>query len=141
MGYEVVLLALIAVLAGPFAFWIHRRRERWRHPRLAIALVGAVATFVVFGVSAANGYFYPYGGPPGREVPGLRAAAEACGARYALARTARDTAAVDPMVMPHDTSQPYVGLSCGTLRRNRLPGCQRGTRCARLKAWLGLPGA
>jgi hypothetical protein len=138
LGFEVLLFLLIAALAGPFALWIHRRRERWQHPRLAIGLVVAMAAFVVFGGSAASGYFYPYG-PPGRELPGLRESAEACGDRYAQARTASDTTAIDSVISPYDSTKPYAGLSCGTLRRNRLPGCQSGTRCARIKARLRLP--
>ena len=138
MEYTVLLFALIAVLAGPFVWWIHRRRARWRRPQLAIALVSGGVAVLVFGLSGAYGYFYPYG-HPGAEMPGWRAMGDACWAAYAHARTASDTAAADSIRPAADGRDPSY-LSCGTMRRNHVLGCRPGTRCGRLKARLRLLG-
>jgi hypothetical protein len=137
--YTAFLFALIGLISSPFLLWIHRRRERWRRPGLAMKTVVTTVAVLVFGASAADGYFYPYGNP-GSEMPGWRAMGDACWAAYAQARTARDTAAVDSVQPVTDIGDPNSVFTCGSVRRNRLLGCRPGTRCGRLKARLGLPG-
>lgn len=139
MGYETLLLFVAFVLTLPFALWIQRRARRAGKgsPTNRIMLVFVLFLSLVLALSAIDGYFYPYG-RPGSEVPGLRAAAEACGERYGSARTRAESAAVDTLVLPRNDSA--VVLTCQTLRRNRLPGCRPGSRCARLKSAFGLPG-
>jgi len=140
VGYEVLLLVSVAVLASPLLAWIHLRRDRWRRPRLAMQLVLGAAALVVFGLSASYGYFYPYG-HPGAELPGLRAVGDACWSAYAGARTAADSAAVDRLHPIADARDPSSVLSCGAARRNRILGCRPTTRCGRIKSWLRLPRA
>ena len=136
MGYAALILLAAAVLALPFAVWGSHRRERWRAPEriIVLAFVGILA--VLFALSAIDGYFYPYGWP-GHDIPGLRSSAEACRARYALARTPADSAAVDPLILMPKPDVPVP--SCGTLRREHLPRCAPHSRCARLRAALRLP--
>ena len=140
MEYTIFLLALIAVVASPFVLWIHARRDRWRRPRLAMKVVVTAAAAVVFGLSAAYGYLYPWG-HPGAEMPSLRAVGNACWTAYTAARTAPDSAAVDrlqPLALVPDSGSV---LSCATVRNSNLLGCRPGTRCARIKSRLRLPGA
>ena len=139
MEYTVFLLLLIALVASPFLLWIHLTRGRWRRPQRAMKVVVAVATVLVFGASAAYGYLYPYG-RPGAEMPGWRAMGDVCIAAYAEARTAGDSAAVDALHPVTDVADPNSVLSCGTMRSNRLLGCRPGSRCARIKSMLRLPG-
>ena len=138
MGYETLLLLVAFVLTLPFALWM-RRRARIAGTSASnnrIVLVFVLLLCFVLGVSAINGYFYPYGWPES-EVPGLRAAAEACGERYAYARTRAESTGIDTLILPRDDKTAV--LTCQTLRRNRLPGCREGSRCERIKSSLGLP--
>jgi hypothetical protein len=137
MGYEALILGVAAVATLPFALWMRRRMaidgSRRVNTRIGCTFVGILAVLSIF--SGLAGYFYPYGGP-GREIPHLRANSEECAKHYAGARSKTESTAIDALILDSAFSS---GFSCGTLRRNRLPGCQRGTRCARLKKALRLP--
>ena len=130
------MLLAAMILTIPFAAWVLWRRERWRAPERSIVLAFVCILASLAAVSAVDGYLYPYGWPE-HEVPGLRFSAESCAARYALARTGSDSAAVDSLILMPKPDVPV--LSCGALRREQLPRCGPGSRCARLKAALRLP--
>ena len=138
MGYPALLLLLAFVLTAPFALWIRRRARHGRvaNPDRSMVLVFVAILGVLLTLSALDGYFYPYGWP-GREVPGLRASAESCARAYASAATAADSARIDVSML--SPAPDTLVFSCGTLRRERLPRCEPGSRCARVRAALGLP--
>jgi hypothetical protein len=137
MGYEALILLAAALVTLPFALSMSRRARRNGSRRVGnrVGCLFISILLVLLTLSGLSGYFYPYG-MPGREVPNLRVNAEECAKRYASARSKTDSAAVDVLILGPDSGS---GFSCGTLRRNRLPGCQPGSRCARFKALLKLP--
>jgi hypothetical protein len=134
-------VVLAGALAAPFAGWVYARRARWRTPGRAVVRAYAVALGVVFATSAAFSYFYPFG-RPGPSERAWRAAAIECERRYAAARTARDTAAVDRYHTPTADGDEPLPL-CHSLRVEGLTfperWCAPGSRCARLRASLDLP--
>lgn len=139
MGYEALLLLLAILLTLPAALWMRARARRGlsRDPRRSIALTFAGILVLLLALSGLAGYFYPYG-LPGSEDRVLRASALACRDAYAAARNAHDSARVDG-----EFRRPTAGaivLSCGALRRERLPRCEPGSECARARAALRLPG-
>jgi hypothetical protein len=136
-----VYVVLAGALVAPFAGWVYARRARWRSPGRAVVRAYAVALGVVLAASAAFSYFYPFG-RPGPSERAWRAAATECQRRYAGARTAGDTAAADgyqPPTAGADRPPPM----CHALRVAGLTSaarwCAPGSRCARLRAALGLP--
>ena len=139
MGYEILLLVLAGLLTIPFAFRIRRRaREgKIRDPNRSMVLTYVAILMLLLALSGLDGWFYPYGWP-GDEIPGLRASSVACARAYAQASTPAESARVDTLFVPPwpDT----LVASCGALRRERLPRCEPGSRCARLRAALHLPG-
>ena len=137
MGYESLILLVAGLATLPFALWMRRRTRsdgsRRVNNRIGCTFVSILLLLLI--LSALSGYFYPYG-RPGSEIAGLRVNAEKCAARYATARTKADSTNVDALIPGSGIAS---GFSCGTLRRNRLPACRPGSRCARLKATLRLP--
>jgi hypothetical protein len=140
MGYDLLILAVAALLTIPFALLIRRRaREgKTQTPQRSIVLTFVAILMVLFGLSALDSWFYPYGWP-GHEMPGLRASSVACAHAYAQATTAAESARVDTLFF-RPAADTGV-LSCGTLRREHLPRCAPGSRCARLRSALHLPAS
>jgi hypothetical protein len=138
MAYPVLVILLAAILTSPVAVWMWRRArpEHIRRTQRNIVLAFVVVLSVLLTLSALDGYFYPYGWP-GHEVPGLRSSAMACARAYSDARTPAESTAVDALII---APAPDIAVpSCGMLRRERLPRCGAGSRCARLRSALGLP--
>lgn len=138
MGYESLLLFLAILLTLPAALWLRARARRGlsRDPRRSIALTFLGILVTLLAVSGVVGYFYPYG-LPGSADAVLRASALACRQAYLAARTASDSARVDGEL--RKPTPAAIVPSCGTLRRERLPRCEPGSDCARLRSALHLP--
>jgi hypothetical protein len=131
---------IAVVLTAPFALWVYVRRARWRDPGKAVAFACLAALALVFAVSAVSSWFYPFGFP-GQGERAWRATALECQARYAAARTASDSAAVD-MFQPPASGNELLPI-CHSLKVAGLlaPGreCSAGSRCARIRRALRLP--